>query len=424
MIPVYSQNEQNMGMISCIFIIICVSICILLPSSLLRAENSNSIVTGYDSFIDHYTILQDDTTEILNEYYTSLTNRFAFDNAKMKPELGNSLKIGNQTVGNRMDLGLQFGRESFIKTELKTDLYIKHFRENSDYSFSNDYKQLNTRLNIGRKFSDNIEIYSRSRLEIVDYENRTEFDYDYNYIDTGVEISAGSILNNLFHVSASYGSREAPDTTALSYKRQMIELDAFISPDGKYRHNLSVLANRRKYSGSSRSSLWNLYSFYRFTLLAESEKEYSIELDGESSIYDSPSSIYFDTHFVRAGLKVSIPFTDIDRISIEPRYARMFCDQYSEERYQEYSIIAGVEIMDIDNFWCMLSYEPGRRNYLKEENELYSDFYLNRLSIMGSISIYSGISADIFIIHDPETHTRKEDDFSITLISVSLSKRF
>jgi hypothetical protein len=80
--------------------------------------------------------------------------------------------------------------------------------------------------------------------------------------------------------------------------------------------------------------------------------------------------------------------------------------------------------MASDKFWLIFNYEPGVRNYLKGEDGLYSDFYLNRLSLMGSISISNGISTDFFIIHDPERHTRKEDDFSITMISLSLSKRF
>jgi hypothetical protein len=397
---------------------------IITLSSPLEAENSNQLVTGYDSFIDHYTILEDDTTEALQEYYLNLRNSFTFHNYKMKPKLTNSIKFGNQTVDERINLGLEFGRETSIKTEFKTDLYIKHFRENSDYSFSNDYKQLNTRLKIGRKFTENIKIDSKTRLEVIDYKDYTNFDYDYNYMDTGIEINAGSILGNLFRLSGTYGRCETPDTTALSYKRKIIELDAFISPNEKYRHDLSLSADRRNYNGASRSSLWNILSFYRFTFSSENEVEYSLNLDGESAIYDSESSIYFDTYFLRSGFKVSFPLRGIDKISLEPRYARMFCNDFGDERYQEYSIITGLELMASDKFWLIFNYEPGIRNYLKGEDGLYSDFYLNRLSLMGSISISNGISTDFFIIHDPERHTRKEDDFSITMISLSLSKRF
>ena len=59
-----------------------------------------------------------------------------------------------------------------------------------------------------------------------------------------------------------------------------------------------------------------------------------------------------------------------------------------------------------------------------EENDLYSDFYINRLSLMASISIPKGFSIDMFIMHDPERHTRRDDDFSITLISITLGFDF
>jgi hypothetical protein len=419
----YSPDKRNGGKVTSILFFLSISLFILFSSS-IKAENNNRVVTGYDSFIDHYTILEDDTTEALQEYYLNLINSFAFGKSKMKSKFGNSLKFGNQTIDERMNLGLEFGHLSSIKTEFKTDLYIKHFRENSDYSFSNDYKQLNTRLKIGREFTDNIKINSKTRFEFIDYKNYTDFNYDYNYIDTGIEINAGSVLSNLFHLTAAYGRCEAPDTTALSYTRKTIELDLFILPNEKYHHDLYLSTDRRNYNGTSRSSLWNLLSFYRLTFSSDSEVEYSLKIDGESTIYDSPSNIYFDTHFLRCGFKLSFPFRQMNNISLEPRYAQMFCNDFEEERYQEYSIITGFELMASDRFWLIFSYEPGIRNYLKGEDGLYSDFYLNRLSLMGSISVYDGISADLFIIHDPERHTRKEDDFSITLISLSLSKQF
>ncbi|MCD6379299.1 hypothetical protein J7M07_02480, partial [bacterium] len=165
MIPGYSPDKRNAGKVIWIFSILSISINIITITSPLEAENSNHLVTGYDSFIDHYTILDDDTTEALQEYYLNLTNSFAFHNYKMKPKLTNSIKFGNQTVDERINLGLEFGRETSIKTEFKTDLYIKHFRKNSDFSFSNDYKQLNTRLKIGRKFTDE-DIFLKMHLVI------------------------------------------------------------------------------------------------------------------------------------------------------------------------------------------------------------------------------------------------------------------
>jgi len=75
-------------------------------------------------------------------------------------------------------------------------------------------------------------------------------------------------------------------------------------------------------------------------------------------------------------------------------------------------------------FRLSLSYEPGFRDYVLEENELYSDFYLNRLSAMGSLPLPAGTTLNVFVTHEPERHSRREDDFSVTLVSIDITKTF
>ena len=108
----------------------------------------------------------------------------------------------------------------------------------------------------------------------------------------------------------------------------------------------------------------------------------------------------------------------------EPRYARMFCDKYDEERYQESSIVLGVDLPGTADYWLSLSWEPGRRNYAREDNEIYSDFYFNRLNLSGTAAAPMGLSFTLFVMHDPEKHARRDDDFSITMVSAAVTKRF
>ena len=63
-------------------------------------------------------------------------------------------------------------------------------------------------------------------------------------------------------------------------------------------------------------------------------------------------------------------------------------------------------------------------NYILEENALYSDFYFNRVTLMGNVGFARGFSVNILFSHDPERHARRDDDFSLTLVSVTLVKRF
>ena len=40
------------------------------------AEIRNRLLAGYDSFIDRFTLIEDDTTEVIHEYYFGMDNFF------------------------------------------------------------------------------------------------------------------------------------------------------------------------------------------------------------------------------------------------------------------------------------------------------------------------------------------------------------
>jgi len=186
------------------------------------------LTTGFDSFIDRYTILEDDTTEALNEFYVRLFNRFYRGDGRNRPLLSNSFKIGNQAMDDRLELDLRLGNSNSFSTEFSAAAYLKHFREKSDFPLSNDYRQYNSNLKLGFKVAQGLRLSSRSRAELVDYDERTDFDYDYHYLETGIEIYGGDILENMFRLSAAAGTSEAPDTTELGFDRSLFEAEAYL----------------------------------------------------------------------------------------------------------------------------------------------------------------------------------------------------
>lgn len=411
-----NRNIERGGILSAL-VLAC-----LFTISPLAAETQNRISSGYDSFIDRYTVLENDTTESLNEYYLNMTNRFSGGLMGINSNFRNSLKFGNQTVDERFRMSLELSGESSFEVRLETDFYLKNFREGSDYSFSNNYRQLNTSLKIGRKLSDNLRIRSRTRFELTDYDDHTSFDYDYNYMDTGVECDIGSILGNTLRAVASFGVCEAPDTTELSYDRNIFEISTYLGSWGSAGLDMTISADRRDYQGDSRPSSWLIMSYSKMSLKNDGKFNFAFLVDGESYVYDTSDQLYFNSHFIRGGAEFSVTVGERSEISFQPRYARLLCGQMQEERYSEYSIIASYDLMYGSGYWFTFSYEPGYRAYQVED--IYSNFYLNRISLMGSVSFLENYTADLFIMHDPEKHSRRGDDFSITMISASISRGF
>ncbi|MCK4236953.1 MAG: hypothetical protein KAX38_07520 [Candidatus Krumholzibacteria bacterium] len=388
------------------------------------AEARNSVTLGYDSFIDRFTILEKDTLETVQEFYAGLSNDLSLRRGSVKTGLRSLFRYGNQTIDETLDGELSIGKRRSTKIDLRSTIHWKHFQEGSDYTFGNDYVQSNTRLKIKKEVDGKYTIGFKSRFEAVDYRERTDFDYDYTYFDAGLDIEKGSYFKKLIRLGAFVGFKEAPDTTALSYRRTVTAVEIQLSTRENTSIHLAVTGDRRNYRENVRSSYWNVITYTDLTVNSISGRRYSLKAESELTFYDEPSTTFFGTHFLRVGFRAKFPIHGLSALFVEPRYARMFCGDFEEERYWEGSMILGIDILGSSEFWLTLSYEPGYRDYITENNELYSDFYLNRLSLMGSCNFPGDVTLNLFATHDPERHARRDDDFSITLISTYLTKRF
>jgi len=396
---------------------------VLLMSAPGHAEVRNQVTLGYDSFVDRFTILEADTFESTQELYLGFGNALQYRNGKTMAGLNNLFRFGNQTVDEHLDAEGSVAPSKSTGLDLRSSLHWRHFQEGSDYEFGNDYTQANAMIRIGTDLGAASRLSFKGRFEAVDYREKTNFDYDYRYVDGGLDFEAGKAADRMLLVGVAAGTRDAPDTTALSYDRLLGELEARLTP-GAISIHIASFADRREYGGIVRSSSWNSVSSLEMSVTAANGSMYSLRGESELLRFDRPDTTYFDTHFLRALFRARLPLGPASSIFIEPRYGRMLCEDFEEERYSELSCVLGTDVMRNDRLWLSLSYEPGYRDYRFDGNELYSDFYLNRVSVMGSLSMPYRSTLNLFATHEPERHSRREDDFSITLISIDLTKRF
>jgi len=398
-------------------------LCCAVSPETRAAELRNGLVFGYDSFIDRFTILEDDTSEVTHEYYIGLDNHLRHYSNSLKYSLRNVFRYGNQSIDEYAEGAFSAGTREGGLVQARADMRLKHFREGSDYEFGNDYLQSNAFLSLGRELRDGLYVASKSRAELVYYDERTDFDYDYRYLDTGLGFELGSFLGRFASLSAAIGHRACPDSTDLSYNRFLAVAEGRLS-EGRASFELSASADRRDYEGLTRSSSWNVLTAAGFTWTQTGGASAMLRFESELYRYDTETSTFFDTHFLRGGLRGRLPVSQTAALFAEPRVGRLLCQSYEEERYIEGTVALGFDLFSGGAYWLSATYEPGYRNYLLDENDIYSDFRVNRLSLMGSATVAERVMLTLFVSHDPEYHSRRSDDFSMTLVSASVTLLF
>jgi hypothetical protein len=393
------------------------------PRPLAAAEMRNRAMLGYDTFIDRFTLLEQDTLDAVQEFYLGLASALSFGGENARGGASNLFKIGNQTIDENLDVetGSAPGYSGF---DFRGNLRWKHFQPGSDYEFGNDYVQTNAFLRFRRKLNEGLRLNVKGRVETVDYKQRTTFDYDYRYGDGGIELQGGSDFDRSILVGGYIGFKDAPDTTALGYRRTLAELETRLASPRGLAFHLASVGDRKDYRESIRSSYWSVISFLDFDMSVGSGMVWSLKGESELTVFDRPDTIFFDTHFLRGGVKCRYAIGATSGVFVEPRYARMICGDFPEERYWEGSAIFGVDFLRNGDFWVNASYEPGYRDYTLDENNIYSDFSFHRVSLMASFPFPAGTTLSLFATHDPERHSRRDDDFSVTLVSAELTKGF
>jgi hypothetical protein len=373
--------------------------------------------------MDRFTILERDTMETIHDFHAGLNNAFRLRKDRIKANVQSFFKYGNQTIDETVDSDISLSLCSSTKLDLSNNFHWKKFRESSDYTMGNDYTQSNNSIKIKRNTGETSRVTLRGRFEFIDYQEKTDFDYDYYYYDGGASFRTGSYTGNFFSIGAFMGYRSAPDTTELNFRRNILNLDVQLSSGEDLTFSSNVFGDRRKYKTDVRSSYWTWFS-YSDLKIRKGTRSLSFNLDTEFIQYDTTSDIFFDTYFARLGIKPKFEITSCISIYFEPRVAGLYCYDLSEEEYLEFSLKGGLDILGMGNYWLTCSVEPGHRNYLEEDNSFYSDFYFVRASLMGNVSLPYSTELNAFVSHDPEYHSRRDDDFSITLVSLSLSKDF
>jgi hypothetical protein len=395
------------------------------------ARLSGSVGAGFDSFRERYSILDADTLDSITEFrsrlslaYTrgSLIDDFVTLGARASAGDGDLEYSGHLSMIER--LGSQ-GRLGF-----DADVSRRTYSDRSSYEFANNFSRYYARAHARWNPAAAFSIGVGDRLEVLDYDRRTQFDYDYTRNTIALD---GEWVLNLTSVAAAgvdVTTMTIPDSTEIAYHAWSPRLEVRILSDPHRGLSLYADVERRRFAHEpARSSFWSLFS--SVTGEMPLSRTASVEAKGnlERYTYDTPDDAYFDFTEARGAMLLKFnPSWDLS-FGAGPTAAVFSSSDSPEDEYDERGLMVSSEFMRASRAWVSASYERGRRSYgadgaVDDIELLYSDYDYHRVYVLAIIQIWDGVSLTTLLDYQPEDHERESDDATATLFSASLSYSF
>jgi hypothetical protein len=390
-----------------------------------------SVSAGFDSFQEKYTLVDRDTLDSVNEFRTRaalglLAGTFLRDfflveglaqYGKDSSEAGGRLKFNKLFWSGKSRVGFegQFTR--------------RQFGQNSAYSFPNDYDRLFLRAYFTKALGPGLALRITDRVEIQDFERRTEFDYDYrrNRLSVGGEFNWN--LMTFLDMRVTHVTMAIPDSTEIEYQAFVPSIE-FRRFSGIYdRVVLTAAVERRDYViGSPRSNFWAVLGSVAGERPVSRQLSLLLESDLEWYQYDRKNTVYFDYLENRTALLFRYNRSYNMSLGAGPMVGFLKSDISAQDEYTEIGARVRLEYTRGTRAWVSLTYEPGTRTYNvfnsvagPDDISLFSDYSYQRLSAFANLRIFGPLSLTGFIDFSPEDHKREGDDATATLLSISLT---
>jgi len=390
---------------------------------------TGSIALGYDSYSENYSVVHIPALSELNEFRTRFSLGYVAGSILGNYALieGQSL-IGEQsleTVG-RANLGRRFGG---TRLSLDNIVTFRSYRENTVYTFANDYLRYDLRAQVRRQVTPGLSLALTNRMEIINFDEQTEFDYDYvrNGIELAVDIDRGFTTG--YQVAIGYIHKAIPDSSEISYDAYTGALE--------YRHAfglrrqlfIAIDGERRVYADNTlRSPVWSFYS--TATIQPVTVGRFGLTFDNvfESYQYDHATLVFFNYVENRSSLLLTHFDTSRYTVGLGPTYGFLRSGVSLQDAYTEIGGKLSIDYNSGGRLWLSASYEPGTRDYkiesLNPSEMIFSDFVYQRILIFATLKLWRHANINAFVNIEPEDHKFQEDDTTMTLFSADLTYRF
>ncbi len=384
---------------------------------------------GFDSYSEHYSVGQIRTLSRLNEFRTRLNLGYLHGTFLTDYYLieGRSL-IGQEsfdTIG-RASLVRRFGATRIM---FDNTAAFRSYRDATVYTFANDFFRYDLRASLTRQIASGLSIGLMDRLEIIDFDQRTEFDYD--YVRNGVEVALNYDRGFTSGYQATFGyiGKVIPDSTEISYDAFAAGLD-YRHTSGLHRQIfVAIDGERRVYKDAmTRSPFWSVYS--NATIQPFSLGRLGVRLDNEfeSYTYDRSTPVFFNYIENRTSLRITYFSSTLSTIGAGPTYGFLRSGVSRVDEYNEIGARLSVDYSSGQRLWLSASYESGKRDYrvnpVFDTDLIFSDFVYHRILLFATFRLLRNASINVFANLEPEDHRVEEDDTTMTILSADITYGF
>lgn len=391
----------------------------------LPGDFNMDVGMGFDWVGQRYRLSDQDTLDQFDE--TTFSMVFGYGGGAEKG-LGveNKVALSDRSVKNLLTGTWSTSIFQDARVRLENQLEFKEYWWQGVDLFGSSYAEDQFRVDGWWPLGSSLHLGIEQRLSYVNYEKHSSYFRDYwlSQSTVGLEAELGWMWDLVFDYS--FARRDVPDSSGMDY----VSHSLVSSLSGLMGWSLHLrLDTRLERRLSARQQGRQDY----LNLAGQSDIEYqlgsgwSVVFRGEleQMAYDHPDEVYYDYWLASAKLGFSRDFSPVVNVSLLPTYNRSKAAGTSiGETYDQMGIELGMDYSGTGRLWASLTFVLGARNYeATEEESFYSGYTYFHPTLLLTYRLTDEISLDLFADHDPEWHKHKEDDFTTSLLSCSLSYR-
>lgn len=403
-----------------------------IPNASRAGHWLGSLEAGYESYSERYSIADDDTLSSVDEFRTRARVAYTmgllgrnYSLFEARAMLGES----SWDAAARAFLTRRFGSTGLHIASLDAEVTRRGYREGSTYEFPNDYTRATARAGLRGRVNPSLTLRFDDRIEWLDYDQRTEFDYDYlkNSIWGAADIARDPTRGII--AGARYTTFTVPDSSEIEYHAVIPFVEVRSFGDLHQHAQVTASAERRRYpDDGTRSSFWAFVvsAAFEFAL----HPHWSIEMidDLEDYAYDEETGAYHD--YVENNAVVLVNYNTANaQIGFGPAFGWLNSETSPDDEYRELGVRLALELFGGSGWWVSASYEPGLRDYaafkdgdvINNAEVVFSDYAYHRVGLFANARVWRSVWFNAFLDYQPEDHEREDDDATATIASVGLT---